>query len=193
MPDPVTKTVWQTIVEVHPETARRLGVTNGDHLKIETEHGSIEAPVWEYMGVRTDVVAIALGRGHSAYGRYAKDVGLDPLTLLGSAEDRAGGLVLTSTKARVSKTGEYSPLITTEGSARQHGRGIGRAVRADAPLDARPKSPSKSSAMRHTSSYRDFARRSPMMSRVTTAIRSRTIRGCTIPPTTRASPNVDGR
>ncbi len=132
MPDPVTKTVWQTIVEIHPETARRLGVTNGDHLKIETDQGSIEAPVWEYMGVRTDVVAIAQGRGHSAYGRYAKAVGFDPLTLLASVEDRAGGLVLTSTKARVSKTGEYAPLITTEGSARQHGRGIGRAVRADA-------------------------------------------------------------
>ena len=110
MPDPVTKTVWQTLVEIHPETAAALDVTNGDHIKVETDQGTLEAPVFVYMGVRTDAVAIATGRGHSAYGRYANGVGLDPLSLLASVEDRAGGFVLTSTKARVTKTGEYAPL-----------------------------------------------------------------------------------
>jgi molybdopterin-containing oxidoreductase family iron-sulfur binding subunit len=130
MPDPVNKTVWQTIIEIHPEAAARLGVTTGDVLKIETDQGTLEAPAYMFMGVRADVVAVALGRGHSAYGRYAKGVGLDPLALLASTEDRSGGLALTSTKARVTKTGEYSPLLSTEGSARQHGRGIARAVSA---------------------------------------------------------------
>jgi anaerobic selenocysteine-containing dehydrogenase/Fe-S-cluster-containing dehydrogenase component len=131
MPDPVTKTVWQTLIEIHPQTAAALGVTNGDHVKIETDQGMLEGPVFVYMGVRTDAVAISLGRGHVTYGRYAKDVGLDPLGLLASVEDRAGGFVLTSTKARVTRTGDYAPLITTEGSARQHGRGIAQAVSAE--------------------------------------------------------------
>ncbi len=131
MPDPVTKTVWQTLIEIHPQTAAALDVTNGDHIKVETDQGTLEGPVFVYMGVRTDAVAIATGRGHTAYGRYANGVGLDPLSLLGSVEDRAGGFVLTSTKARVTKTGEYAPLLTTEGSARQHGRGIARAVSAE--------------------------------------------------------------
>jgi len=133
LPDPVTKTVWQTIIEIHPETAARLDVTNGDHLRIQTEHGMLEAPAFLYMGVRTDTVAVALGRGHAAYGRYANGIGLDPLGLVASSdEDRAGGLALTLTMAHVTKTGDYTPLITTEGSARQHGRGIARAITAAA-------------------------------------------------------------
>ncbi len=128
LPDPVTKTVWQTVAELHPETARRLGLQAGDHVRVETDTGFLVAPVFVYLGVRVDTVAIAMGRGHTAYGRYADGVGLNPLDLLPSVEDRAGSLVFVSTKARVTNVGDYSPLISTEGSARQHGRGIGRSV-----------------------------------------------------------------
>src|SRR6185437_15035412 len=101
MPDPVTKTVWQTVIEIHPEAAGRLGVTNGDHLRIETAQGALDGPAFLYLGIRADAVGISLGRGHTTYGRYAKGVGLDPLSIVASVEDHAGGLVLTSTKARV--------------------------------------------------------------------------------------------
>ena len=77
LPDPVTKTVWQTVVEMHPETARRLGLEAGDHVRVETDNGFLVAPVFVYLGVRVDIVAIAHGRGHTAYGRYAKGVGLN--------------------------------------------------------------------------------------------------------------------
>jgi molybdopterin-containing oxidoreductase family iron-sulfur binding subunit len=43
-------------------------------------------------------------------------------------EDRAGGVAFVSTKANVSKAAGYALLVTTEGSSRQHGRGIGRAI-----------------------------------------------------------------
>ena len=132
LPDPVTKIAWQTVVEMHPETARKLGVNAGDHLRVETDTGAIEAAAFIYLGVRPDTVAIALGRGHTAYGRYAKGVGANPLDLLPPAEDHAGGLALTCTKARVTRLGVHSDLVSTEGSARQHGRGIARAVLASA-------------------------------------------------------------
>ncbi len=130
LPDPVNKTVWQTVIEIHPQTARSLGVEEGTHVRVETDQGAIEAPAFLFLGVRPDTVAIATGRGHTAYGRYAKDVGLNPLDLVPTAEDRAGTLARTVTRARVRKADAYSPLITTEGSARQHGRGIARAVTA---------------------------------------------------------------
>mgnify|MGYP002401297896 CR=1 FL=1 len=130
LPDPVSKIVWQSWIEIHPETARRLGVEAGDHLRIETATGAVVAPAWVYMGIRTDAVALMLGRGHTAYGAYAKGVGVNALDLLPVAEDRSGALALT-TKCKVTKTGDHSLLITTEGSARQHGRGIARAVAAD--------------------------------------------------------------
>jgi molybdopterin-containing oxidoreductase family iron-sulfur binding subunit len=71
---------------------------------------------------------MATGRGHTGYGRYAQNVGVNPLDALPVAHDASGGLALTTVKARVVKTADHSPLVTTEGSARQHGRGIGRAV-----------------------------------------------------------------
>jgi Fe-S-cluster-containing dehydrogenase component len=130
LPDPVTKIVWQTVIELHPETARKLGVEAGDHLRVETDTGSIEAPAFVYLGVRPDTVAVALGRGHTAYGRYAHGVGINPLIAVPSVEDRAGSLALTCTKARVTKASDHTLLISTEGSARQHGRGIARAITA---------------------------------------------------------------
>ncbi|MHB1070252.1 MAG: molybdopterin-dependent oxidoreductase, partial [Gemmatimonadaceae bacterium] len=36
LPDPVTKICWQTVVEMHPETARKLGVERGDHVTVKT-------------------------------------------------------------------------------------------------------------------------------------------------------------
>ena len=126
--DPVTKIAWQSWIEIHPMTARRLGIENGDHLKVDTSAGSVTAPAYLYLGVRPDVVAMATGRGHTSYGRYAKNIGVNALDALPVAHDAAGGLALTTVKARVSKVAENSPLVTTEGSARQHGRGIGQAI-----------------------------------------------------------------
>ena len=127
LPDPVTKIAWQSWVEVHPQTAKKLGVVEGDHLKIETASGSVVVPTYLYMGVRPDTVAIALGQGHTAYGRYAKDVGVNAFDLLASGWNTAGGLTLT-TKGKVTRTDDHSQMVTTEGSARQHGRGIGQAM-----------------------------------------------------------------
>ncbi|MBI1809570.1 MAG: 4Fe-4S dicluster domain-containing protein [Gemmatimonadetes bacterium] len=129
LPDPVTKTLWQTVVELHPETARKLGLEEGDHATVETAQGSLTAPVYLYIGIRPDTVGIATGRGHTSYGRYANGCGVNPMTLLPVAEDaKSGAVTLVSTRAGVKKADGSSRLVTTEGSGRQHGRGIARAV-----------------------------------------------------------------
>ncbi|MDO8501118.1 MAG: 4Fe-4S dicluster domain-containing protein [Gemmatimonadaceae bacterium] len=128
LPDPVTKIAWQTVAEIHPSTARRLGVENGDHVTVETSAGRLSLPVYVYLGIRPDTVAVAAGRGHSAAaGRYAK-AGQNAFDLLPYSEDLSGAVALGSAKAKLTKDGEFSRLVTTEGSARQHGRGIGQAI-----------------------------------------------------------------
>jgi anaerobic selenocysteine-containing dehydrogenase/Fe-S-cluster-containing dehydrogenase component len=129
LPDPVTKVVWQTVAEIHPNTAKRLGVGNGDLVKIETSAGSLTLPTYIYLGIRPDTVAVATGRGHVAAGRYAK-AGHNAFDLLPAGENAAGGFAYITTKASVSKAGAHVGLVTTEGSARQHGRGIAQAVLA---------------------------------------------------------------
>ena len=128
LPDPVTKIAWQTVAEMHPATARRLGVTNGDHVIVETPAGKLSLPAFTYQGIIPDTIAVAAGRGHAeSAGRYAK-AGANAFDLLSYAEDAAGGVAYSETRARVVKDGSFSRLVTTEGSARQHGRGIAQAV-----------------------------------------------------------------
>jgi molybdopterin-containing oxidoreductase family iron-sulfur binding subunit len=133
LPDPVSKIAWQTWVEIHPLTARKLGVEPGDHLEISTGSGTtIVAPAYLYLGVREDTIAMPFGQGHTSYGRYAKNVGVNPMAAMPAVTDAAGGFVWSSSKASVKKTGEHTQLVSTEGSARQHGRGIARALDASA-------------------------------------------------------------
>ena len=129
LPDVATKIAWQSWVEVHPDTARALGVGNGDIVAVTSPHGRVEAPVYVYPGVRRDVVAMPIGQGHREYGRNAKDRGVNPLDLLAAdATDASGALAFCSTRVALTKTGRTVKLATTEGSARQLGRGIARAV-----------------------------------------------------------------
>jgi molybdopterin-containing oxidoreductase family iron-sulfur binding subunit len=112
---------------MNPVTAERMGFANGDLVTIKTSAGSLTLPVLRYPGIQRDTVAIATGRGHPHSGRYAK-AGFNPLEIVPLGEDRAGGVAFVSTKADVSKAGGYAHIVTTEGSARQHGRGIGQAI-----------------------------------------------------------------
>ena len=148
LPDPVTKVLWSSWVEIHPETANRLGIERGDIVEVSTASGKVRAPAYLYLGIRTDTIALALGQGHGAatrqdeydgkhnasapmqwgYGRYARNIGVRAHDLLGDSRDAAGGFALVSTKATLTKTGEHETLVSTEGSARQHGRGIAQAV-----------------------------------------------------------------
>ncbi len=132
LPDPVTKICWQTWIEINQQTARKLGIDSGDILHVETEMGELEAPAYVYMGIQENTVAIAFGQGHTAYGRYAEGVGYNPGNLLPVSFDAASGsLAWTATRAKVTKGTTFAPLVTTEGSARQHGRGIARSIPVD--------------------------------------------------------------
>jgi Fe-S-cluster-containing dehydrogenase component len=127
IPDPVTKICWQTVAEMNPVTAEKMGLANGDHVTIQTSAGTMTLPVLQYPGTQRETVAIATGRGHAHSGRYAK-AGYNPLEIVPAVENRAGGVAFVSTKANVAKAGGHAFIVTTEGSSRQHGRGIGQAI-----------------------------------------------------------------
>jgi molybdopterin-containing oxidoreductase family iron-sulfur binding subunit len=124
--DPVTKIAWHSWVEVHPDTARRLDVRDGEILRITSPHGSIEAPVFIYPGIHPEVVAVPLGFGHTEYGAYAKGRGVNALDLLGAP---AGEFFpYLSTRVSVAKTGEFKNLASIAGVPRQLGRGIAEGI-----------------------------------------------------------------
>ena len=123
LPDPVSKITWHGWVEVHPETAAKWQVANGDVLLLRSPHGALRAPVWITPGVRPDVLAIPTGQGHKAYGRYAKDRSFNAFELLSDAPTGYGGRAFAVSVA-VTKTGDHRRLATLEGDAREQGRGV---------------------------------------------------------------------
>src|SRR6185436_10886661 len=62
LPDPVTKVLWSSWVEMHPETAQRLGIERGDIVEVRNAQGSIRVPALIYLGIRPDTVAVPLGQ-----------------------------------------------------------------------------------------------------------------------------------
>jgi anaerobic selenocysteine-containing dehydrogenase len=61
----------EVFLEIHPETARKRGIRNGDRVKISNELGSIHARAHIFPAMRPDTVALPYGFGHFAHGRWA--------------------------------------------------------------------------------------------------------------------------
>ncbi len=129
LPDPVSKVMWHSWVELNPATVDRMGLRQGDLVYVTTPQGRFEVPVWPYPGIREDAAAVAMGGGHTDYGRYANGNGVNPMLLLGDATDSATGApALVSTQATISPTGAWRRLTSTEGSSDQDDRNVAPAV-----------------------------------------------------------------
>jgi anaerobic selenocysteine-containing dehydrogenase len=128
LPDPTTTVMWNTWVEINPETAHELGVENDDVVKITSEAGEVEAPVYLYPAIHPEVIAMPFGQGHTAYGRYAQGRGVNPANLLGVNFNEAGDLAFRGMKVKVEKTGRKQPLSRLESRIGVYGEGMGGEV-----------------------------------------------------------------
>ncbi len=129
LPDPVSKVMWHSWVEMNPATADRLGLRQGDIVSVATPEGSVEVPVWAYPGIREDVVAIAMGGGHTDYGQFANGKGVNPMGLLaGDVDGDSGALSLLAAGVTITATGAWQRLVTNEGSSDQDDRNVAPAI-----------------------------------------------------------------
>ena len=124
MPDPVTQVTWTGWVEINPETARKLSIEKGDLLTIRTEHGSVKGVAYPYFGIAPDMLAMPVGHGHSAFGRYARSETTNMFQLVSGQLDPAGGVVWPVVAVIVEKDGRAIGVAHTDGSPYEHGRDI---------------------------------------------------------------------
>lgn len=130
-PDPLTTIVWDSWVELHPQTAAKLGIAEGDIVEVASRNGAIKAQAYIFPGIHPDAVSVPLGYGHEAMGRYAKGVGANAFALLEPVMDQdTGELALNETRVKIAKTGKRVIAVKEEGAAggKQMGKKI--AVRA---------------------------------------------------------------
>jgi len=120
-PDPTTTVMWNSWVEINPESADLLGLEDDDIVKIISPLGEIEAIVYRYPAIRPDTVAIPFGQGHTAYGRYAQGRGINPGDLLSLIFNGADDLAYGATKVRIEKTGRKQPLSRLESQLGEFG------------------------------------------------------------------------
>ena len=129
LPDPVSKMMWQTWIEMHPDAAHERGLKEGDVVRLTSPHGTLEAPVWLYAGIRPDTVGVPTGNGHTSFGRWGTDQGVNPMTLLpGDPEVPSGAALLMATRVDLEPTGEWQKLASSAGSDSDQGRPIAEAV-----------------------------------------------------------------
>jgi len=131
-PDQISKAVWDSWAEMHPATAAKLGVKDGDYVSINTANGAISTRVFTYKGMHPDAVNVPMGRGHTDYGTYATN-GVNPLAIMdASPGDRQTTELLSSNLAvQVSPTGENRHLVRLMDVDSQHGRKLVATITAD--------------------------------------------------------------
>lgn len=93
LPDPTSSAMWGVPVELDPGTASGLGVSNGSLVRVESASGSLEAPVYVNPAAIPGVISMALGQGHTTFGRYASGRGTNPMTVVGGVRDGGTGAV----------------------------------------------------------------------------------------------------
>jgi len=125
IPDPLTQVAWHTAVLIHPETLKENHMSQEDVIQIQSKWGRVEAPVYETWGVRPGVVVMCLGQGHSAFGRYAREIGQNPVTILSPEVEHVSGSPLYAIyPVSIYKTDRKAALAHTDGDRFQHGRKI---------------------------------------------------------------------
>ncbi len=121
LPDPVSSSIWGLPVEIDPATARRLAVTNGEMVRVQSPHGHFEAPAYVHPGAIPGVVSMAIGDGHTHYGRYSSGRGANPLSILAPVwEKSTGALVLGATRVRLARAGGPCDWIQFSAPDREH-------------------------------------------------------------------------
>jgi molybdopterin-containing oxidoreductase family iron-sulfur binding subunit len=129
LPDPITKIVWDNVVQLSPATAQALGVVVVDEnrmrlqapvVRLKLGGRTIEGPAWIQPGLADNVVGVTLGYGRPAVGRVGRGTGYNayPLRSAQSPPFEVG--------AQLELTGARYPLACTQNHWFMQGRPVVR-------------------------------------------------------------------
>jgi anaerobic selenocysteine-containing dehydrogenase/Fe-S-cluster-containing dehydrogenase component len=132
-PDTMTQAVWDGWVEVPAEAAGRLGIRQGDVVRVTSPHGALELPAYVSPTLHPKAVAIPLGHRYAPYHvpRYvaAPPTSMNPVALLGGAPEAASGaLPYLSVRVTLARTGARRPLAVLQATHDQDHRELVRHV-----------------------------------------------------------------
>ena len=108
LPKPFSTLTWDNAAIFSVGAASKLGLSNGDVVKLTLGGRQITAPAWVMPGQAEGVVTLHLGYGRWRAGRVGNGQGFDAGALRGS------GAMWTAAGLQVEKTGNAYPLAPTQ-------------------------------------------------------------------------------
>ena len=112
LPDAASSAMWGLPVEIDPGTATKLGVKNGDAVRVISPQGELEAPAYVNPAAIPGVVSMAIGQGHEHFGRYAAGRGANPLSIVADVYERETGVpAFGATRVRLEKGSGKQRLV----------------------------------------------------------------------------------
>lgn len=130
VPETATSAVWGSWAEIHPDTAKEIGVKRGDSVRLKANGKEVDVPVLVGMNdsqVMPGVIAVPIGQGHNSMGRYAQGRGANPLTIC-SAEAGGSSFFTAGVSVDVEALKGVGKIITMAGSQDQGERDIAKAI-----------------------------------------------------------------
>jgi molybdopterin-containing oxidoreductase family iron-sulfur binding subunit len=134
VPDPMTQVAWDPWVEINTQTAARLGIRQGDVVRVTSPHGAIELPAYLSPSIHPGAVAVPIGHHYAPYHVRLKYVppapaSGNPMALLPAAADATSGApAFLSVKVALARTGARRPLAVLQATHDQDHREIARHV-----------------------------------------------------------------
>jgi MoCo/4Fe-4S cofactor protein with predicted Tat translocation signal len=125
VPDPVTKLTWENAAWIGSFTFRRLGLKEGQHVKITVGDITLEIPAIEAPGHVSNSVTLPLGYGQTGIGMVGSDRGVNAYVL----RKRPGSFVLGGAKIEVLAT--IAELAITQDQNTMEGRAMFREATLD--------------------------------------------------------------
>jgi len=107
-PKPLTKQVWGNALHVSPADGKRLGLVDGDMVRLQIRSVGIDAPVLVRAGQPENVLAATLGYGRLSAGAIGNRVGFDVFAF------RELDILWLRTGAKLSKTGAAQNLLLAQ-------------------------------------------------------------------------------
>jgi molybdopterin-containing oxidoreductase family iron-sulfur binding subunit len=81
-PDPVTKICWDNYANFSPKDAKRLGLREGQYVKLTANGQTVEVPAHIQPGQADNVVGLAVGYGRVGAGKVADGIGVNAFHLV---------------------------------------------------------------------------------------------------------------
>jgi MoCo/4Fe-4S cofactor protein with predicted Tat translocation signal len=121
LPDPISKTTWGNYAAVAPGMATKLNLKDGDVVRLKTETGQIELPVFIQPGQEPRTISVAMGYGRWQVGRAGQNVGVNAYHLVSA---QSGHRLYSATNVQIEKTGRTEKLASTQTHFSMEGRPI---------------------------------------------------------------------